>query len=76
MRPVGENGKANYWHNGSLPGTYTFLVRLASGVSYAILFNQRSDDGKNGDAVIDPALVRAARAVTDWPQTDLFKTFK
>ena len=76
VRPVGENGKANYWHNGSLPGTYTFLVRLASGVSYAILFNQRSDDGKNGDAVIDPALVRAARAVTDWPQTDLFKTFK
>ena len=76
VRPVGGSGKANYWHNGSLPGTYSFLVRLWNGISYAILFNQRSDGANTGDSSIDSALNRAADAVTDWPAKDLFATFK
>src|SRR2546426_2733519 len=74
VRPVGK--EANYWHTGSLPGTYTLLVRRHEGVSWAILFNQRSDDKKLPDSEIDPALHRAAKAVTDWPKHDLFKQFK
>jgi hypothetical protein len=31
----------NRWHTGSLPWTFTLLVRLASGTSWAALFNQR-----------------------------------
>ena len=49
------------------------LVRRHDGVSWAILFNQRSDDKKLPDSEIDPALHRAANAVTDWPKHDLFR---
>jgi N-acyl-D-amino-acid deacylase len=75
VRPVGNEGKANYWHSGSLPGTSTLLVRRHDGVSWAVLFNQRSDDRQLPDGEIDPALHRAADAVMDWPEVDLFRKF-
>src|SRR5258705_7692736 len=56
VRPVGKSGKANYWHTGSLPGTATLLVRRWDGFSWAVLFNQRSDDKELPDSAIDPAL--------------------
>jgi CubicO group peptidase (beta-lactamase class C family) len=72
VRPVGNAGKANYWHTGSLPGTFTLLVRRWDGLSWAVLFNQRSGDKKLPDGAIDPALHRAADAVKEWPEHDLF----
>jgi len=72
VRTVGNAGLANYWHNGSLPGTFSLLVRRYDGLSWVALFNQRSDDIKLPDAAIDGALHRAADAVTDWPEEDLF----
>jgi len=71
--PVGQ-GKANYWHTGSLPGTATLLVRRADGLSWAALFNQRSDDKKLPDSALDAALHRAAAEVGDWPVQDLFSS--
>jgi len=68
-------GKANYWHTGSLPGTATLLVRRADGLSWSVLFNQRSEDKKLSDNEIDPALHRAADAVDKWPDHDLFSQF-
>ncbi len=45
VRPSGRDGRANYWHNGSLPGTFT---RCWCGATTAwagqCLFNQRSSD--------------------------------
>ena len=76
IRPVGTEGKANWWHTGSLPGTYTLLVRRHDGVSWAALFNQRSDDDKLPDSEIDPALHRAANAVIRWPKFDLFRQYR
>jgi N-acyl-D-amino-acid deacylase len=76
VRPVGSKGKANYWHNGSLPGTSTLLVRRFDGLSWAAVFNQRSDDDKLPDIAIDPALHRAADSVSAWPETDLFASFE
>ena len=73
IRPVGKEGKANYWHAGSLPGTYTLLVRRWDGLSWAVLFNQRTSDKKLPDSAIDVALHRAADAVSEWPKEDLFK---
>jgi N-acyl-D-amino-acid deacylase len=73
VRPV-ENGRANYWHNGSLPGTFTLLVRRWDGLIWAALFNQRSDNKQKPDGAIDPALHRAASAVKQWPQENLFGT--
>jgi CubicO group peptidase (beta-lactamase class C family) len=67
VRPAGDAGKANYWHSGSLPGTATLLVRRHDGLSWAAVFNQRSNDPKLPDTAIDPALHRAADAVQEWP---------
>jgi N-acyl-D-amino-acid deacylase len=72
VRPVGTTGKANYWHMGSLPGTATLLVRRWDGLSWAALFNQRSEDKKLPDSAIDAALHRAADSITEWPQRNLF----
>jgi N-acyl-D-amino-acid deacylase len=68
------NGKANYWHNGSLPGTFTLLVRRFDGLSWVALFNQRSENSKLPDSAIDGALHRAADSVAEWPDADLFMT--
>ena len=76
VRPVGRTGKANYWHNGSLPGTSTLLVRRWDGLSWVVLFNQRSDDPKLSDGEIDGALHRAADAVRQWPTGDLFAKYE
>lgn len=75
VRIVGES-RINAWHNGSLPGTFTVLVRRWDGLSWAALFNQRSE-GKSmppSDA-IDGLLHRAADDVTCWPTHDLFERF-
>jgi N-acyl-D-amino-acid deacylase len=66
VRPISGQAKANYWHNGSLPGTATLLVRRHDGLSWAVLFNQRSEDEKLPDGDIDAAMHRAADAVTEW----------
>lgn len=68
VRPVGQSGKANYWHAGSLPGTSSLLVRRWDGLSWAVIFNQRSENPKLPDNAIDQALHRAADAVGRWPR--------
>lgn len=76
VRPVRGTGKANYWHTGSLPGTWTLLVRRWDGLSWAALFNQRSEDRRFSDGEIDPALHRAAAGVTAWPTENLFRKYR
>jgi CubicO group peptidase (beta-lactamase class C family) len=68
VRPVGSAGRANYWHSGSLPGTSTLLVRRHDGLTWAVCFNQRSDNKKQPDGAIDAALHRAANRVGTWPE--------
>ena len=65
VRPKGQGGRPNYWHNGSLPGTWTLLVRRGDGLTWAALFNQRSEGGGLSDNAIDGALHRAAAKV-EW----------
>ena len=72
VRRVGKSGRANYWHTGSLPGTFTLLVRRWDGLSWVALFNQRSGDKNLPDAAIDAALHRAADAVKEWKAGNLF----
>ena len=67
VRPVGPTGRANYWHTGSLPGTFTLLVRRWDGLSWVALFNQRAAGQQPSDNALDPALHRAADAVREWP---------
>jgi N-acyl-D-amino-acid deacylase len=72
VRPVGREGRANYWHSGSLPGTSSLLVRRWDRLSWVVLFNQRSSERRLPDDAIDGALHRAAAAVKRWPEGDLF----
>ncbi len=70
VRPV-NNGYIAF-HAGSLPGTFSYLVRLANGTSYAVIFNMRP---QNDDAFLtdlDRELFNATQAVTSWPEHDLF----
>jgi hypothetical protein len=73
VRPV--DGGANWFHTGSLDGTYTLMVRAHTGLTWVVLFNSRPRDvGRFGDE-LDPAMWRAAGAVRSWPAHDLFSTF-
>lgn len=65
IRPLGRRG-ANAWHGGSLPGTYTLLVRRWDGFSWIVLFNRRNGSPDHPDSAIDRALHRAADAVSGW----------
>ncbi|MES2709665.1 MAG: serine hydrolase domain-containing protein [Verrucomicrobiota bacterium] len=72
VRPNGPKGRTDYTHNGSLPGTFTLLMRRSDGLSWAVLFNQRSGNAKLPDLAISAALHQAADGITDWPAEDLF----
>ncbi len=71
VRPAGAS--RNTWHNGSLPGTYTFMVRRHDGLNWVALFNQRDDPwSRLSYEPIDGLLHQAADAVREWPEEDLF----
>ncbi|NUP33575.1 MAG: beta-lactamase family protein, partial [Streptomycetaceae bacterium] len=61
----------NTWHNGSMPGTFTFLVRNSLGVTWCVTFNRREEEGSPDFDTIDKLLWQAHDAVKTWPTTDL-----
>ena len=72
VRPV-RGGGANTWHNGSLDGTSSILVRRSDGLNWAVLFNTRNTpDGEEPAGAIDGLVHKAADAVSRWPDKDLF----
>lgn len=76
VRPVTTGGTGrNTWHTGSLPGTYSLVVRTYDGLSWAVLFNQRDDASGLGYSDIDPLLWTAAGKVTAWPAHNLYSTY-
>lgn len=69
-------GKFNHWHNGSLPGTSTLLVRRHDGRNWVVLFNTRtSPHASQLTSAIDGLVHQAANAVVEWPDEDLFDRF-
>ncbi|TMR96488.1 serine hydrolase domain-containing protein [Nonomuraea basaltis] len=62
-------GHLNTWHNGSMPGTFTYLARLQNGFSYAVLFNRREESGSLDYDTIDDDINKVS--VSSWPQGDL-----
>jgi CubicO group peptidase (beta-lactamase class C family) len=71
VRPSGVS--ANWWHTGSLPGTYSIVVRTSNGFAWAALFNTRPKDADAFSKELDNALWDAYSGVTSWPTNDLFK---
>ncbi|MFD1935653.1 serine hydrolase domain-containing protein [Nonomuraea mangrovi] len=64
-------GHLNTWHNGSLPGTYTYLARLQNGFTYAALFNRGEESGSPDFDGLSPLINAEIGKVTTWPTTDL-----
>jgi CubicO group peptidase (beta-lactamase class C family) len=76
VRRVGAG--RNTWHNGSLPGTSTLMVRRTDGLNWAVVFNQREDAADRSGATygdIDGLLHQAADSVRNWPTGDLFAQY-
>lgn len=70
------NGKANYWHTGSLDGSATILIRRNDGRNLVALLNSRaSPSAEHLGRAIDKLLHRAANAVETWPTADRFDQF-
>lgn len=63
---VRNDGKGNWWHSGSLPGTTTIMVRTATGMCWAGLTNTRTEPHATMDAALDEMLWAMARAVPEW----------
>jgi len=64
----------NTWHNGYLDGATSLLVRRHDGLAWAVLFNSdTAANGKSAATIIDPLIHRAANAVKEWPDNDLFQ---
>ena len=74
VRPVnGATGSgANWWHSGSLPGTATYMVRLARGWSWAAFFNSRPSELRPMQAELDRRLNATLVALTAPATGDLF----
>jgi hypothetical protein len=78
VRPTSGGVGYNSWHNGSMDGTWTWLVRTYNGWSWAALFNQRADAAdptSSTYSAIDSALWTAAGKVTSWPTGNLFSQY-
>lgn len=75
VRPTRDGG-ANWWHEGALPGSAAYLVRLSNGVSYAALFNARPQDVDAFFADLDRTLFAAQARVAAWPAENLFEAFE
>jgi CubicO group peptidase (beta-lactamase class C family) len=75
VRPTTGGTGRNTWHTGSLPGTFTLLVRTYNGMSWAALFNRRDDASGKSYGDIDQAMWNAAATVKTWPTNDLFPKY-
>jgi CubicO group peptidase (beta-lactamase class C family) len=71
---VGTPQGDNWFHAGSQPGVHTLVLRSGRGWSWVVAFNSRPEPARRPafELAFDQALWRAARAVQDWPEGDLF----
>ena len=77
VRPVGR-GEANWWHEGSLPGTMSIMVREGQTpwhLGWAALFNLRPQAADAFLGELDRALWRAVNGVAAWPGGDQFARY-
>ena len=63
---VRDNGAGNWWHNGSLPGTTSIMVRTPTGFCWAALANTRTQPSNQIDTAIDQMMWNIVRTVPSW----------
>jgi hypothetical protein len=55
-------GGGNWWHNGSLPGSTTLMVRTATGLRWAALANTRTEPHDQIDTAMDGMMWNMVRS--------------
>ena len=73
VRPVRSD--ANWWHDGSLPGTYALVVRSHDGFTWAFLVNSRSEEWSKFGQEVDRLIWQGIGEVINWPAYDLFPSY-
>jgi hypothetical protein len=59
-------GGGNWWHDGSLPGSTTIMVRTATGLGWAALANTRTEPHDQIDTALDEMMWNMVRSVPEW----------
>lgn len=73
VRDYGSGGR-NTWHDGSLPSTTAYAVRLRTGFDFVALLNRRNDQGgPHYSGLVDAAILGAYQTIDAWPAHDLFR---
>lgn len=71
------NTNNNWWHNGSLPGTTTEIVRNGNAeLNWAILLNTRPLDANALSNAVDQLVWNVLPTITSWPTNDFFTNIK
>jgi CubicO group peptidase (beta-lactamase class C family) len=63
---VRNNEAGAWWHNGSLPGSTTIMVRTATGMCWAALTNTRTQPSNEIDTALDEMMWNLVRTVPAW----------
>ena len=63
---VRDNGAGNWWHNGSLPGSTTIMVRTSTGLCWAALTNTCTEPSDVINAALDQMMWDMVRCVPAW----------
>jgi CubicO group peptidase (beta-lactamase class C family) len=63
---VRNDDPATWWHNGSLPGSTTIMVRTGRGLSWAALANTRTEPSSVIDSALDQMMWDMVRQVPAW----------
>jgi CubicO group peptidase (beta-lactamase class C family) len=63
---VRDNGAGNWWHNGSLPGSTTIMVRTSTGMCWAALANTRTQPSDEISTALDKLIWNMVQTVARW----------
>jgi CubicO group peptidase (beta-lactamase class C family) len=63
---VRNNGAGPWWHNGSLPGTTSIMVRTPTGFCWAALCNTRTQPADQINTAIDQMMWNIVHTVPSW----------
>ncbi|HYM01173.1 MAG TPA: serine hydrolase domain-containing protein [Blastocatellia bacterium] len=66
----------NWWHEGSLDGTSTLMVRAFNGLKWVALYNSRPQDSDKFGGEMDDIMWRAIGQVSRFPAGDQFVQFR
>jgi len=66
------NSAGNWWHSGSLPGTFTEIVRTSTGYTWTILCNTRQTNNSFATEFDGLMWTVINNPNTKWPDQDLF----